>query len=78
MKALTWKAVSATLNPSPVFEVIAMFAEGLAIRGEESRSKEIGGANDFAAPKWNRHLFPGVQAWVDRLNWNISPVEPRT
>jgi hypothetical protein len=33
-----------------------MFAEGLAMRGEESLSKEIGGANDFALPKRNRQI----------------------
>jgi hypothetical protein len=33
MKALTWKAVFATLNPSPVFEVVAIFGEELAING---------------------------------------------
>jgi hypothetical protein len=56
MKPLTWKAVFAAWNPSPVFEAVAMFAEGLAMRGEESLSKEIGGANDFALPKRNRQI----------------------
>ena len=30
MRTLTWKAVIKTLNPSPVFEAVAMFAEELA------------------------------------------------
>jgi hypothetical protein len=31
MKALTWKAVLATLNPSPVFEAVATFSEELTM-----------------------------------------------
>jgi hypothetical protein len=46
MKALTWKAVFASLNPSPVFEVVAIVAEGLAMNADESRSKETEGADD--------------------------------
>jgi hypothetical protein len=38
MKALTWKALFASMNPSPVFEGVAMFAEGMAISGDESHS----------------------------------------
>jgi hypothetical protein len=34
MKALTWKEVFASTNPSPVFEALAMFAEDLAIKGD--------------------------------------------
>jgi hypothetical protein len=49
MKDLTWKAVFASLNPSPVFEVVAIVAEGLAMNGDEPRSKEIDGADDSAA-----------------------------
>jgi hypothetical protein len=33
MKALMWKAVFATMNPSPGFEAVAMFGEELAING---------------------------------------------
>jgi hypothetical protein len=51
MKALTFKAVFASLNPSPVFEVVAMLAEGLVLNGDESRSKEIAGASDLALPE---------------------------
>jgi hypothetical protein len=49
MKALTWKAVFASLNPSPGFEVVATLAEGLAMNGDESRSKETEGADDSSA-----------------------------
>ena len=49
MKALTWKAVFASLNPLLVFEVVAILAEGLAMNGDESRSKEIEGADDSGA-----------------------------
>jgi len=49
MKALTWKAMFASLNPSPVFEVVAILAEGLAMNGDESRSRETEGADDSSA-----------------------------
>ena len=49
MKALTWKAVFASLNPLLVFEVVAILAEGLAMNGDESSSKEIDGADDSSA-----------------------------
>jgi hypothetical protein len=45
MKALTWKAVFASMNPSPIFEAVAMFAEALAINGDEFCS------GDSAGPK---------------------------
>jgi hypothetical protein len=32
MKTLTWKSMLATLNPSPIFEAVAAFAEELATR----------------------------------------------
>jgi len=32
MKTLTWKSMLATLNPSPLFEAVAAFAEELATR----------------------------------------------
>lgn len=51
MKALTWKAMFATWNPSPVFEAVAIFAEGLAMSSDKSCSKEIDGENDFALAK---------------------------
>jgi hypothetical protein len=49
MKALAWKAVFASLNPSPVFEVVAIVAEGLAMNDDESGSKENDGADDSSA-----------------------------
>ncbi len=51
MKALTWKAVFASMNPSPVFETVAMFGEALAIKGDESRENEIDEAVDSAILK---------------------------
>jgi hypothetical protein len=50
MKALTWKAVFASLNPSPVFEVVATLAEELT-KGDDSCSREIDDANASAVPK---------------------------
>ena len=35
MKTLTWKWVLAALNPSPLFEAVAAFAEGLATRDRQ-------------------------------------------
>ena len=51
MKALTWKAVFASMNPSPIFEAVAMFGEALAIKGDESRENEIDGTVDSAVLK---------------------------
>jgi hypothetical protein len=51
MKALTWKSVLVTLHPSPVFEVMEIFAQELATRDNERRPKKIGGANEFGPPK---------------------------
>lgn len=41
MKGLKWKDVFASLNPSAVFEVVAMLAEELAMNGEESVQKRL-------------------------------------
>ena len=41
MKALKWKEVFASLNPSPVFEAVSMLAEGLAMNGDESVQKKL-------------------------------------
>lgn len=41
MKALTWKEVFASLNPSPIFEAVAMLAEDLAIKDDESCKQEV-------------------------------------
>ena len=35
MKTLTWKSMLAALNPSPLFEAVAAFAEGLATRDKQ-------------------------------------------
>jgi hypothetical protein len=52
-----WKAVFAALNPSPVFDAVAMFAEGLAMRDDESRSKETTGATDL---RWRSEIGKGA------------------
>jgi hypothetical protein len=46
MKTLTWKAVFSSMNPSPVFEAVAMFGEGLASNGNESCEIEMDVAVD--------------------------------
>ena len=46
MKTLMWKDVFASLNPSPVFEVVAILAERLATNGDEFCSRNIDDAND--------------------------------
>jgi hypothetical protein len=48
MKAITWKAVFASMNPSPVFEAVAMLGEELAINGDELCANEIDEAVDSA------------------------------
>jgi hypothetical protein len=67
MKGLAWKVAFATLNPSPIFEAVAMFAETLPMKDDESSSKEINGASDLALPK--RNMQGGVLAGED------APVE---
>lgn len=40
MKTLTWKSMLAALNPSPLFEAVAAFAEELATRDSQICSKQ--------------------------------------
>ena len=40
MRTLTWKSVLATLNPSPIFEAVAAFAEELATTDRQTCSKQ--------------------------------------
>jgi hypothetical protein len=40
MKTLTWKTILATLNPSPLFEAVAAFAEERATRDRQTCSKQ--------------------------------------
>jgi hypothetical protein len=35
MKTLTWKSMFAALNPSPLFEAVAAFAEALATQDRQ-------------------------------------------
>jgi hypothetical protein len=51
MRTLLSKTLLAALNPSPVFEAVAIFAERLVLNGEESKPSEIDGAYNFAVPK---------------------------
>ena len=52
MKANTRKAVFAALNPSPVFEGVAVFAEALAMNRNDSCLNDFDQADDFAV--WMR------------------------
>jgi hypothetical protein len=51
MRTLSQKALLAALNPSPVFEAVAIFAERLALNCDESGPSKIDGAGNFALPK---------------------------
>jgi hypothetical protein len=67
MKGLAWKAAFAALNPSPIFEAVAMFAEKFPMKDDECSSKEINGASDLALPKRNRQrsVLAGEDAPVE-------------
>jgi hypothetical protein len=39
MKTLTWKTILAALNPSPLFEAVAAFAEERATKDRQTCSK---------------------------------------
>jgi hypothetical protein len=58
MKATTWKAVFATMNPSPVFETIAEFAELRADHRPTALSEQIDDANDACQRHSLRLLLP--------------------
>jgi hypothetical protein len=51
MKASTWKAVFATMNPSPVFETLAEFAELMA--NEQRSTSFINESNGSAGRSRN-------------------------
>ena len=51
MRTLSPKALLTAFNPSPVFEAVAIFAERLVLNGDESKTGEIDGADDFAVAK---------------------------
>ena len=40
MNTLTWKSIIAALNPSPLFEAVAAFAEELATRDRQPSPKQ--------------------------------------
>jgi hypothetical protein len=51
MKAVMWKAIFASLNPSPVFESVAMFAEALTIGRCYCGSRKVDGEDESVSPK---------------------------
>jgi len=51
MNALNWKSLFAALNPSPIFEVVGLFAEGLATSGDEIHFNETGDPITFSSAK---------------------------
>src|SRR6516162_9664968 len=51
MRTLSPKTTLAALNLSPVFEAVAILAERLVLNGDESKTGEIDGADDFAVAK---------------------------
>lgn len=67
MKSLTWKSIFATLNPSPLLEAIAAFAEEL------STSDRRPARNNSALVRKNNHVtacntFRRVRPKGSRLN----------
>ena len=50
MRTFLPKALLAALNLSPVFEAVAIFAEGLVLRGGESRPSKIDGVDNLRCP----------------------------
>jgi hypothetical protein len=57
MRTLSPKALLAGLNPSPVFEAVAIFAEGLVLNsGGESGPSEIDRADNSVVPKWRGQM----------------------
>ena len=55
MKALSWKSVFATLNPSPVFEAVGMLAEEFAMKGERPIHRRLTALADSKVPKREAH-----------------------
>ena len=47
MRTLSGKALLASMNPSPLLEAVALFAERLVLKGDESGLSEIDGADHF-------------------------------
>ena len=72
MKALTWKNLFATLNPSPVFEAVAIFAEGLAMNSDAAQPMKIAAANAFA------HAKPKEETAIHYARVASEPFNPRS
>jgi hypothetical protein len=51
MRTLSPKALLTAFNPSPVFEAVAIFAQRLVLKGDESKPSEIDGADNLVVPK---------------------------
>jgi hypothetical protein len=74
-----WKAVFAALNLSPVFDAVAMFAEGLAMRDDESAQRRLPEqlTCDSEAESAKERARQGrcVDAVVDNLNAQSASYE---
>ena len=51
MRTISSKTLLAALNPSPIFEAVAIFAERWVLNDDESKAGEIDGADNFAVAK---------------------------
>ena len=51
MRTLSPKALLVVLNPSPVFEAVAIFAEQLVLKGDETWPREIDGDGQLSGAK---------------------------
>jgi hypothetical protein len=68
MKAVVWKAVFAALSPSPVFEVIAQFAQA---RADQRRTLAFKETLAFDGRKWEQKWSTGNED-ANRRNLNIA------
>jgi hypothetical protein len=62
MNTLTWRDVFASLNPSPMFEAVAMLAEELAMNSDVSGSRNFEDTNDADAP-----LSYSRESWIQLI-----------
>jgi hypothetical protein len=70
MEAVIWKAVFAALSPSPVFEVIAQFAQA---RADQRRTLAFKETLAFDGRKWEQKWPTGNEdATSNRRNRNIA------
>jgi hypothetical protein len=75
MKASTWQAVFATMNPSPVFETIAEFAELRADHRPTAFPEQIDDANDACQVAlcgcYSRRTRAGTAASIEQTSGGI-------